>query len=179
MKIRSPLESMFKKHEFTDYKWINPNDIVVSHWVRMKCMWGCNEYGRNACCPPNVPSIEDCALFFKEYNEAAIFHFVKVVNKPEDRFPWTKKIDTRLLQLERDVFISGFPKAFLLFLDSCNLCRNCAESKFQCKHPEQSRPTPEALGVDVFATVKKVGYPVEVLSDYTQMMNRYAFLMII
>jgi hypothetical protein len=41
-----------------------------------------------------------------------------------------------------------------------------------------SRPTPEAMSVDVFATVRQVGYPIEVLSDTSQKMNRYSFLMI-
>jgi hypothetical protein len=41
-----------------------------------------------------------------------------------------------------------------------------------------ARPTPEAFAVDVFSTVKEVGYPIEVLYDYSQKMNRYAFLMI-
>jgi hypothetical protein len=30
----------------------------------------------------------------------------------------------------------------------------------------------------VFATVRQVGYPIEVLSAYTQEMNRYAMLMV-
>jgi hypothetical protein len=34
------------------------------------------------------------------------------------------------------------------------------------------------MGVDVFATVRKYGFPIEVLSDYAQAMNRYAFLLI-
>lgn len=41
-----------------------------------------------------------------------------------------------------------------------------------------SRPCLEALGVDVFATARKLGYPIEVLTDYKQEMNRYSFLMI-
>ena len=32
--------------------------------------------------------------------------------------------------------------------------------------------------MDVFATVRKVGYSIEVLSDYSQAMNRCAFLLI-
>jgi hypothetical protein len=32
--------------------------------------------------------------------------------------------------------------------------------------------------VDVFATVRQVGYPIEVLTDVTAPMNRYAFLLI-
>jgi len=48
------LEKLFKKHRFTDFKWIDPEKIVVSQWVRMKCTFGCGNFGRNACCPPNV-----------------------------------------------------------------------------------------------------------------------------
>ena len=41
-----------------------------------------------------------------------------------------------------------------------------------------ARPTPEALAVDVYSTVRAIGYPIQVLSDYTQEMNRYALLLI-
>jgi hypothetical protein len=34
------------------------------------------------------------------------------------------------------------------------------------------------MAVDVFSTVRKIGYPIEVLPDTDQTMNRYAFLMI-
>jgi len=34
------------------------------------------------------------------------------------------------------------------------------------------------MGVDVFATVAKFGYPIAVLDNYNQEMNRYAFLLI-
>ena len=34
------------------------------------------------------------------------------------------------------------------------------------------------MAIDVFATVRKIGYPIEVLFDYSQAMNRYAFLLI-
>ena len=41
-----------------------------------------------------------------------------------------------------------------------------------------ARPSPEALAVDVFGTVRSLGFPIEVLSDYDQTMNRYAFLLV-
>ena len=66
---RKDLEARFKEHNFTDYKWIDPKIIVVSSWVRMKCQYGCDEYGVTAVCPPNVPSVSDCEKFFKEYKE--------------------------------------------------------------------------------------------------------------
>jgi predicted metal-binding protein len=41
-----------------------------------------------------------------------------------------------------------------------------------------ARPAPEALAVDVYSTVRKVGYPIHVLSEYSETMDRYAFLLI-
>ena len=127
---------------------------------------------------PNVPSFTECEKFFKEYRKAVIFHFEKQMPKPEDRFKWTKKINLKLLKLEREVFISGYEKAFLLFMDSCNICPECPGVKEECKEPKLARPSPEAMCIDVYSTVRKHDYPIVVLSDYKKKMNRYAFLMI-
>ena len=34
------------------------------------------------------------------------------------------------------------------------------------------------MAVDVFATVRQYGFAIDVLGDYSQAMNRYAFLMV-
>jgi predicted metal-binding protein len=175
---RKKIEEKFLEYNFTDFKWINPKKFVTGQWVRMKCMFGCNEYGNTAICPPNVPSVSECERFFQEYKEAIIFHFQKKVDKPEDRFAWTRKVNLKLLKLEKEIFTSGYQKAFLLFLDSCNICEECPGIKEECKEPKMARPTPEAMCVDVYSTVRQVGYPIHVLSEYTQAMNRYAFLLI-
>ena len=36
----------------------------------------------------------------------------------------------------------------------------------------------EGMAVDVFTTASQVGFPIRVLTDYTDEMNRYALLMI-
>ena len=178
MKTYKKLEKMFVSHGFEDFKLIEPGRIVVAHWVRMKCVYGCASYGRSACCPPNVPSVPECRQFFDEYRAAAIFHFEKKVKNPKDRRPWGARINASLLKLEREVFLSGYPKAFLLFMDSCHLCGDCALARAECKQPKSARPAPEALAVDVFSTARRCGYPIEVLPDYSRAMNRYAFLLI-
>jgi predicted metal-binding protein len=175
---KAEMEALFIKHEYTDFKWINPKDIIVSQWVRMKCMFGCDEYGRNAACPPNVPPVSECRQFFNEYNLAAIFHFEKKCDKPEDRHAWTRAVNQELLKLERAIFLAGFQKAFLVSMDSCTMCADCSGVREKCKNPKSARPTPEGLAVDVYSTVRQCGYPIQVLSDYSQTMNRYAFLLI-
>ena len=94
------------------------------------------------------------------------------------KYAWGRKLNRRLLKLEKEVFIQGYEKAFLLFFDSCNICEVCPGKKEECLEPKLSRPTPEALCVDVYSTVRKIGYPIQVLADYSQKMNRYAFLLV-
>jgi predicted metal-binding protein len=79
---------------------------------------------------------------------------------------------------EKAVFIAGYQKAFLLFMDSCGLCAECTGVREECKNPRSARPSPESMAVDVFSTVRQYDYAIEVLSDYSQTMNRYAFLLI-
>ncbi len=178
VELKNKVESIISKYDYEDYKWIDPKKIIVSNWVRMKCRYGCDEYGKTATCPPNAPEISECRDFFDEYENAILFHFEKAVDKPEDRKSWSRKENLKLLKLERDIFLSGFHKAFLLFMDSCPICSECVSEKESCKNPEQARPSPEGMAVDVFATVRQFGYPIQVLSEYSQAMNRYAFLLV-
>jgi len=175
---RPELESLFEKHGYADFKWIEPRDIVVAQWVRLKCAFGCWEYGQNAACPPNVPSVEECRLFFREYSTAAAFHFQARLEDPEDRHAWSREINAGLLEVEREVFLSNHHKAFLLPMDSCGLCKKCVGVREECKSPKLARPTPEAMAMDVYTTVRQYGFPIQVLQHYSETMNRYAFLMV-
>jgi len=67
---------------------------------------------------------------------------------------------------------------FLLFMDSCHLCNECPGGRTECNNPRSARPSPEGMGIDVFTTVRQAGYPIQVLNDYGQAMNRYAFLLV-
>lgn len=178
MSGRSKLEALFQQHGFSDFKWIRAGDIVVAEWVRVKCMFGCDDYGRVGSCPPNVPTVAECRAFFSNYSDCALFHFSRKVEKPEERRPWSREVNRKLSKLERDVFLAGYPKAFLMFMDSCRICADCPGTRAECRDPLSSRPSPEGMAVDVFATVRQSGYPIEVLTDYSQEMNRYAFLLV-
>ena len=172
------LEQLFFEHNYSDFKWINRKDIIVSQWVRIKCTFGCSSYGKKGSCPPNVPSVLECRNFFNEYNDIAIFHFEKSFKKPEDRFKWSKKVNFDLLKLERKVFLRGYHKTFLIFMDECCICEECTGTRIECKNKKASRPCAESFAMDVYTTVRNCGYPIEVLKNYNQTMNRYAFLLI-
>jgi len=63
-------------------------------------------------------------------------------------------------------------------MDNCSLCADCPGERAKCVNPQLSRPTVEAMAVDVYTTVRQIGYPIQVLSDYAQAMNRYAMLLV-
>ena len=177
-KKRKSLDTILKKKGYTDYKWIDPKKVIVSQWVRMKCKFGCGGYGRVAACPPHTPSVAECEQFFNEYSDAVILHFEGTMNEPEDRHAWSRKINAKLVKLEREVFLAGYERAFLLMMDSCNFCKECTGDRETCNEPRMSRPSPEAMAVDVYSTVRHFGFPINVRTDYDQHMDRYAFLMV-
>jgi predicted metal-binding protein len=175
---REKLAQLIREHGYDDIKWLSGEDVVVCQWPRFKCMYGCATYGHDASCPPNNPPISECREFIREYRHIAVIHLKVAVDDPEDRKAWSRKTNLHLLKLERAAFFAGCYKAFLLFMDECRICADCAEHRNECKNMELSRPSPEGLGVDVFATVRKLGYPLEVLTNYQQEMNRYSFLLV-
>jgi predicted metal-binding protein len=175
---RNNIDAILKAKGYTDYRWIEPHKIIVSQWVRMKCQFGCGEYGRGGACPPNTPSVPECERFFREYSDAVILHFEGTMDRPEDRHAWSRKINAQLVKLEREVFLAGYERAFLLFMDSCCFCKECTGDRRTCNEPRMARPAPEAMAVDVYSTVRRLGFNINVRTEYDQQMDRYAFLLV-
>jgi predicted metal-binding protein len=172
------IERLIAEVGFEESRWTTGADVVVGQWVRLKCTYACDSYGKQACCPPNAPSVAVSREFFREYERVAVIHLEKAGDSPQKLDLWKKEVNTTLLELEREVFLAGFYKAMVLFPGDCSLCYQCVPDPADCRHPGSVRPTPEALGVDVFATVRSLGYPIEVLTNRSQIMNRYAFLLV-
>jgi predicted metal-binding protein len=179
MKVdKMKIEQIIREKGFDDYQWINPGGIIVSQWVRMKCMFGCASYNANGTCPPNVPSVDDCRNFLMEYKHGLILHFSNSLKDPADRKQYCLEINKTLLKIERDVFLLGYRKAFVLITDECHLCNDCTGKRDDCKNKRDARPSPESLGIDVFKTVTKYDFPINVLKDYNEVMNRYSILLV-
>ncbi len=175
---REAIEALLRAQGWCDFRWISGAMVQVRQWVRMKCRFGCESYGHKGACPPVLPEIAECREFFAEYEHILVLRIATRLAQPEDRHAWSRATNLKLLDLERAVFLAGYPKAFLLFMDDCQVCAKCAGSREDCTSPEKARPCVEGMGVDVFATVRALGFPIRVLTDYADEMNRYAFLMV-
>ena len=164
---------------------IDPRDITVRAWVRWKCRFGCKNFGKHFCCPPYVPSPAETRVLLGEYRRAYLIHFRGVLemervspgNVPSE---WSKyrarfviRIHDAVYELEQCVFYQGFYKAFAFAAYPCSYCNECIVSqsagvvdlslKRACRHMEKVRPSMEAVGIDVFSTVRKLNLPIEVI----------------
>lgn len=171
------IESILGRENLTEYRWINPKDIVVAQWVRVKCYFGCGDLGL-AVCPPNTPSVEECDRFFKEYNNGLIFGFSKFADKNEYPTDWSKEITNKLIRIETELFLSGYYKAFLLNQATCSLCKECVAARADCKDKVHARPSPESFAVDVYSTVRNAGMKLDVVSENPAHVHRIAILLI-
>ncbi|MBI9066104.1 MAG: DUF2284 domain-containing protein [Salinivirgaceae bacterium] len=174
---KEEIESLLTAEDFSKFAWIDPKNIVVAHWVRMKCTFGCPDYGSGTC-PPNTPSVDDCSKFFKEYSSGLIISLTKFADKNKYPSDWSKEMNEKLLKIEREVFIKGFHKTFLLNQAGCFKCKECSNNRANCIDKVNSRPSLESFAVDVYQTVRNAGFEINVLKDSPAEMNKIAILLI-
>jgi predicted metal-binding protein len=146
-------------------KMIRADTVVTAAWVRLKCQYGCGGWGSSLCCPPHTPTPEATAAVVACYARALLIH-CKANKRPT-------KIAAAL---EREIFLAGFYKALGFGSGPCRLCSEC---RFDgCVRPDDARPSMEACGIDVFATVRANGFPIEVVRDGRSDQNYYGLVLI-
>jgi predicted metal-binding protein len=177
MQNRSAAEQIIESHGY-EYKWLAATNVQVQQWVRFKCMFGCPSYGQKATCPPAVPTVAECREFFNEYKNIMVLRIPARLTDLKEHAEWSCLEHLKLLSIEQEIYRAGYSRAFLLTMDKCQLCEECPGSREKCTGEGKSRPSPEALGVDVFAAVEAAGFKREKIEDYSKGYYRYAFMLI-
>jgi predicted metal-binding protein len=142
-------------------------DVETAPWVRLKCQFGCDGYGQCLVCPPYTPTPQEMRLVLDSYRRAILMHF-----KPE------VDVKATVVKLEREIFLRGAWKALGLGAGPCYLCESCALKVGGCRHAERARPAMEACGIDVYTTVRRAGFPIEVVRTRQQCPEYYGLILI-
>jgi predicted metal-binding protein len=148
-----------------DAKIVPASGVKTAAWVRLKCQFGCGGYGERLTCPPYSPTPEQTAAALGCYERCLLVHGDE----------WTD-IQEIVSALEREIFLDGYHKAFGMGSGPCSMCASCP--KQGCRHPERARPSMEACGIDVFATARANGFPIEVLRSTGCAGNYYGLVLI-
>ena len=144
------VQDFCKKNKAIGSKFIDPKSIVMGHWPRYKCQYGCGAYGRNLCCPPYSPSPDETIKIISDFELGLLVHFGGDV-----------RVTKTIAKIEKDIFLKNYHKVISFGAGPCRLCKECSLS--DCKFPQIARPSMEACGIDVYATARNNGFPINVL----------------
>ena len=148
---------------------ISANDIHVPGWTQLKCRYGCGHYGEKPLCPPHAPMHEETKNLIRDCKTALLL----------EGEPPAREFQLKVLQAEKEAFLSGFYKAFSYWAGPCSLCPSCQK---KCgKKRENIRPSMEGAGIDVFETAKRAGIRLKTLSGrdpYGEYVKYFALLLL-
>jgi len=154
---------------------INPSEVVVANWVRLKCKYGCPSYAKKLSCPPYSPEPEETRKVLDEYSKAYLIGYSGSIFKKYgdvefgEIFPKAlKDMRKSIFELEKYSFLAGYYKSFVYgFCGPCKMCDQCVveEDSLTCKFAKVSRPSMEAAGIDVFKTVINAGLELKVQKE--------------
>jgi predicted metal-binding protein len=139
-------------------------DIVFDPRTILKCMFGCSDWGKGHTCPsrPGNLTLEQYEEMLKKYSWGVIIH-------AHDK----RTTQNVSFKLESRAFTDGYYFAFSMC--DCALCKECAGfSGEPCRNVKMARPAFHSVGIDVFATVRKLNLPIYTLKDETQEQNWYS-----
>ncbi|MDL2205724.1 DUF2284 domain-containing protein [Eubacteriales bacterium OttesenSCG-928-N13] len=132
--------------------------IVFDSRTLLKCMYGCDDWGRNHTCPSRAgnPSMEQYKEMFSRYKWGIVIHAHEKALSQKVSF-----------QMEDRAFKDGYYLAFSL--SDCALCKRCAAATNEpCRNMKKARPAFHSVGIDVFKTVRQLGLPISTLSEPDQ-----------
>lgn len=177
------LEKMALKLGASAVKRVAVSSIRTGAWTRMKCQFGCPNYGKTLCCPPYAPNYETTQKFLAEYEQGIIVECTVSLPDGTDAAGWaavdrqaTTSLLDILLRLEREAFMMNRYRAFALKAGRCHLCEECNLKK--CVHPTEARPSLEACGIDVFALANDNGFNMKVITGPISELKIYGLLLV-
>ncbi|MBF0528694.1 MAG: DUF2284 domain-containing protein [Deltaproteobacteria bacterium] len=144
---------------------ISPDRIRFDLRALFKCRWGCEDY-RSSRCGVRDTTMSERMEMVRLYQRILLVHSHDV-----------RALGRTVLAIERQAFLDG--SYFALALMSCNLCGECQVKKGEaCLTPDKVRPCEAGFGIDIYATVRGVGLPIQVLPNKEEVPNRYGFILI-
>lgn len=145
---------------------IQVDSIVTAPWTIYKCRYGCDFYGKSACCPPHAPTWKETKEIVDCYDFGILF------NTNDDS--WTG-ITPLAVELARVAFLDGYYKAIAFGSGPCGICEECSVD--HCRFPKKTVPSMEGCGIDVFATARNNGFTINTVKEKTDQHNYFGLVL--
>lgn len=155
---------MLKAEDASIVKVISPKTIVTAAWTIFKCQYGCENYGKNHCCPPEAPGYKQTQEILDCYEKAILFQC----------HHWGTT--AMAVQVARELFLDGYYKVIAFGSGPCKLCETCNPQG--CNFPGKAIPAMESCGIDVFATARANGFEIHTLREKGEVRNHFGLLLV-
>ncbi|MDO8343832.1 MAG: DUF2284 domain-containing protein [Cellvibrio sp.] len=153
--ITNPFEG-FEKHQK-----VKDSRLFFDIRVRSMCTFACGKYGKNPCCPPNVPMMDEFRDVISAYENVSVigqrYPYSDGLFASHWRTYSTNEIHHRLLEKELELFNAGHHYAKTFIGGSCKVCPPDLCLPEKCKVPPKGRMPLEATGIDVYGFMKSFG----------------------
>lgn len=135
----------------------------------------CPGYGKSAYCPPHAPPPTEVRKLIRSYRSALLFKIdvPTEILLSRDRYGVFKEVYiliSRLKQYLREQgcsriegFAAGSCKPVFCPHDPCRVLTGGGP----CRFPDLARPSMEAVGINVFELVQRVGWPIQRLNAHS------------
>ena len=193
-----------KKLGAKNAKPLSAKDVIVDPRVRLKCLIPpCDGYGQNLMCPPYILTIEEFKEIFSKYKWAILIQIEAPITKEmkkqiqqaknvaelyintkfSDNYntvfdPIRLKLHKIINKIEAQAYLLGYRFATGFKAGPCKLCPDCIVKKNVeiCRYPYQSRPSMEAVGIDVFKTAQNADLPFKIPTKNKAIWNGLVFI---
>jgi predicted metal-binding protein len=159
--IFEDIMSMLRERGATEVKCVDAADVIVDDRVRLKCRIPiCDSYNKNLMCPPYVLSVNEFRTALVLFSRAILVQVSAPVSDESDDVFGPAKMLHELINLgEKKAFEEGFRFATGFIGGCCRLCDECVavSNGTSCRFPFKARPSMEAVGIDVIATLERAG----------------------
>lgn len=167
--IKVPEEWLYvaRQEGFQRATIVQAAQIITGPWVRKKCQYGCDRYGKGLQCPPYGMKSETTREMIDSYSWGLLV----------EGMPPGRDFHARLLALEKRAFLGGYHKAFAFTAGHCPVCDQCPEDG-DCRFPSKARPSMEACGIDVYETAARAEIYLQPVQEKRQYVKYIGLLML-
>jgi predicted metal-binding protein len=140
------------------------DDIAFEPRTILKCMFGCEDWGRGPTCPSRPGSLMpwEYEKLLRRYSWGVMVHSAEKKVAQEASYA-----------VEKRAFVDGYYLAFSL--SDCCRCAECVGLKGRpCADPKHARPAFHSVGIDVFETAHRFGLPLRTLASEDEPQDWYS-----
>lgn len=167
MKPLNELKIFFETSPLAFMRVIPFNEVFFDDRCKFFCKYGCKNYQRKYCCPPDSLELKDA---IQNHNYKWVLLAATTSPLPPDISPYKKLFLNRYKEHEiqrvstnlQDLFIKNKIEHIVLSGGACKKCQICSKIiHLKCKKPNQKLTSMEAVGIDCQKTLSSAGFPFE------------------